>query len=105
MDRAVRDLFEAANDWSVSLTGGEHRDVAAAQGTAQDAMQELSGRVLKPLVSALAQEQTVRRLRIAPDGMLTLLPFEALSSGSYLIERCAVSLPFGGARSGSSGSS
>jgi CHAT domain-containing protein len=33
----------------------------------------------------------VRRLRIAPDGMLTLVPFEALSDGHPLLERFATS--------------
>jgi CHAT domain-containing protein/Tfp pilus assembly protein PilF len=96
IDSAIRDLIEAANDWSTSLGNHEMRGVESAETTAQDAIGQLSGKILTPLKSWLAQEKQARRLRIAPDGMLTLLPFGALSDGRFLEERYAISyLPAG----------
>jgi CHAT domain-containing protein len=92
IDRAAQDLIAAANDWSVSLAGKEKRGVASAEETARDALRSLSGK-LAPVMVGLAQRKEVQRLRVAPDGMLNLVPFVALSGGSghFLIERFAIS--------------
>ena len=93
IDRAIRDLFECANDWSVSLSRRENQSAASAESTAEDTLRYLSKTVLAPLEPWLAQSKTARRLQVAPDGMLTLLPFGALldRQGKYLVERYAVS--------------
>lgn len=91
IDSAVRDLIEAANDWTVSLAARDARSAGAMTKTAQQAIGELSKRVWMPLAPWLAQKHETRRLRIAPDGMLTLVPFDALSDGRPLLERFAVS--------------
>ena len=91
VDSAVHDLIQAANDWSVSLANHENRAVQSAEQTAQDSMRQLSLKILTPLDPWFAQHKDARRLRIAPDGMLTLAPFEALSNGRYLLERYAIS--------------
>ncbi len=92
IDSAVRDLIAGANDWSTSLAHHETQSAAAAQATAQEALGQVS-RALGPLVTLLKQDKAVRRLRIAPDGLLTLLPFAALPSspGHFLVERFAIS--------------
>lgn len=92
IDPAVRDLITGANDWSVSLARHETQSAAASRGTAQEALAKLS-QALAPLRTQLDQDKTVHRLRIAPDGLLTLAPFAALSGppGHFLIERFAVS--------------
>jgi len=92
VDRAVRDLFGAANDWSAARARGEQRSADSAAGTARDAMEILSSR-LAPVLTPLRQGSGVHRLRIDPDGMLNLVPFAALSDGQghYLIERAAIS--------------
>ncbi len=89
IDQSVRDLFEAANDWSTAVAGRENRTAQSAEQTAQDALRQLSKSVLAPLEPWL---QRAHRLRIAPDGMLTLVPFGALSDaqGRYLLERFAI---------------
>jgi CHAT domain-containing protein len=48
---------------------------------------------LKPLLGELDRDENIHRLRIAPDGLLTLLPFAALSIAPRqpLIERFAIS--------------
>jgi len=92
IDLAVQDLISAANDWSVSVAGNEKRGVESAEETARDALQVLSDK-LNPVIVSLAQTKQARRLRVAPDGMLNLLPFGALldGRGHYLIERFAIS--------------
>jgi CHAT domain-containing protein len=96
IDSAVRDLISGANDWSLSLAHHETQSAAAAGQTAQDALGKLS-QALAPLRTQLdaplGNDKTVRRLRIAPDGSLTLVPFAALSGppGHFLIERFAIS--------------
>jgi CHAT domain-containing protein/lipopolysaccharide biosynthesis regulator YciM len=92
IDLAVQDLITAANDWSVSLAGQEKRAAELAEETARDALRTLSER-LKPITVWLAQRKEGQRLRVAPDGMLNLLPFGALSDGRghFLIERFAIS--------------
>ena len=91
IDQAVRDLFEAANDWSTALAGRENRTAQSAEQTAQDALRQLSKGVLAPLEPWLTSSKA-HRLRIAPDGVLTLVPFGALSDppGHFLIERFAI---------------
>ncbi len=88
IDLAVRDLFAAANDWSVALARQEKRTADAAEQTAQDALKILSAR-LQP---AIPTRQAIHRLRVAPDGMLNLVPFAALSDsrGHYLVEQFEV---------------
>jgi CHAT domain-containing protein len=92
IDSAVRDLIIGANDWSVSLAHHEAQSAAASRETAQEALAKLS-RALAPLRTQLEQDKTVHRLRIAPDGLLTLAPFAALSGppGHFLVERFAIS--------------
>jgi tetratricopeptide (TPR) repeat protein len=96
IDSAIRDLIQAANDWSTSLGSHEKQAVESAQTTANDAIGTLSKKILTPLNPWFAQQKQARSLRIAPDGMLTLLPFGALSNGRFLDERFAISyLPAG----------
>jgi CHAT domain-containing protein len=92
IDQAVRDLIESANDWSVSLSHDEKQAAAAADGTAQEALRRLS-KQLAPLRGRIDQSPSARRLRISPDGLLMLAPFDALpdSRGHFLIERFAIS--------------
>jgi CHAT domain-containing protein/tetratricopeptide (TPR) repeat protein len=92
IDTAVRDLIAGANDWSVSLAHRETQSAASAETTAQDAREKLS-QALAPLLTQFDQDKAVHRLRIAPDGLLTLVPFAALSSTPhhFLVERFAIS--------------
>jgi CHAT domain-containing protein len=90
IDGPVRDLLNAANDWSVSVRNHEEHSAQSAIRTAQDALNELSRRVWGPIHPLVASEPAVRRLRIAPDASLNLVPFEALSDGRDLIERFAI---------------
>jgi CHAT domain-containing protein/tetratricopeptide (TPR) repeat protein len=92
IDQAVRDLISGANDWSVSLSRRENQAAASAQDTAREALRQLS-KQLAPLRARLDDDKATRRLRISPDGMLTLFPFSALedSRGNFLIERFAIS--------------
>jgi CHAT domain-containing protein/tetratricopeptide (TPR) repeat protein len=89
---AVRDLFGAANDWSVATSRREKRSADSAAGTAHGAKEALSSK-LAPAFAPIWQGAGVHRLRIAPDGMLNLVPFSALSDGRghFLIERVAIS--------------
>lgn len=89
VDRAVRNLIAAANDWTLSASRRETRSAASAEQTARDAMAILSER-LRPVTLRLG---TATRVRIAPDGMLNLVPFSALADagGRALVERVAVS--------------
>jgi CHAT domain-containing protein len=96
IDSAVRDLIAGANDWSLSLAQRETQPAAAARQTAQEALGELSKALrllLAQLDAPLDNHKTVRRLRIAPDGLLTLAPFAALSNatGHFLVQRFAIS--------------
>ncbi len=92
IDAAVRDLIAGANDWSVSLSRHESQPAAAAEDTAREALAKMS-QALAPLRAQLNRESAVHRLRIAPDGLLTLFPFAALPTAPrhYLIERFAIS--------------
>jgi len=92
IDQAVRDLIAGANDWSVSLAHREKQATGSAEETATDALRRLS-KQLGPLCSLLEQSASTHRLRISPDGMLTLVPFAALSDsrGRFLVERFAIS--------------
>jgi CHAT domain-containing protein/tetratricopeptide (TPR) repeat protein len=90
IDSSVRDLLEAANDWSAAMRNHESQTTRAAVVTAQDAVANLSTRVWAPLKPLLKGRTNVRRLRVAPDGLLNLVPFEALSDGHDLIERYAI---------------
>ena len=91
IDRAAQDLIAASNDWSVSLAGKETRNAESASETARDALATLS-KQLSPLIAQWMQRKDVSRLRIAPDGMLNLVPFAALSDGRghFLVERFAI---------------
>ena len=92
IDPAVQDLIAAANDWSVALAAGEKRAAGSAEETARDALRTLSEK-LRPMMVWLAERKDVRRLRVPPDGMLSLVPFGALADegGLFLIERFAIS--------------
>jgi CHAT domain-containing protein/tetratricopeptide (TPR) repeat protein len=91
-DRAVRDLFAAANDWSSAASAHEIHNQKVAKRTADDSLRILS-LSLSPLISAIEQRKEIRRLRIAPDGMLNLVPFGALMDkrGARFIERFSTS--------------
>lgn len=92
IDRAVRDLLQSANDWATSLAGGEPGAARSARLMADHAADLLSRELLAPVLLKVAGHARVRHLRIAPDGLLTLLPFEALTmGGTYLLEQFAVS--------------
>ncbi len=92
IDQSVRDLFEAANDWSIAVSGRESRSAQSSEQTAQDALRQLSRSVLNPLLAWLAAGKDAHRLRVAPDGLLTLVPFGALqdAQGRFLLERFAI---------------
>ncbi|HEX7941401.1 MAG TPA: CHAT domain-containing protein, partial [Gemmatimonadaceae bacterium] len=70
----------------------QHDEAAAraSEHTASDAMAVLSRRVWRP-IAPLVDSKSITRLRIAPDGLLNLVPFEALSDGRQLIDRFAIS--------------
>jgi CHAT domain-containing protein/tetratricopeptide (TPR) repeat protein len=96
IDAAVRDLLAAANDWSVSLRNREERSAAASERTARDVLADLSQKIWTPLKPLVDARPNVRRLRVAPDASLNLVPFEALSDGRDLVERFAITyLPAG----------
>ena len=92
IDRPVQDLIAAANDWSVSLAGKEAASAKTSEQTAQDALRTLSQK-LSPVIAELTRRKDVARLRIAPDGMLNLVPFGALADthGAFLIQHFAIS--------------
>ncbi len=92
IDLAVRDLFGAANDWSLALTRSERRGADSAEQTASDALQTLATK-LHPAIALISTGAGVHRLRIAPDGMLNLVPFAALPDGHGhpLIQRFEIS--------------
>lgn len=87
IDASVGDMLSAANDWSVSLRNREASAARAMAATARDALTDLSRQLWRPLQPLVGSQASVRRLRIAPDGALTLVPFEALSDGRDLIDR------------------
>jgi CHAT domain-containing protein len=58
--------------------------------TARDSVSDLSARVWTPLRPLLDGRADIHRLRVAPDGLLNLVPFEALSDSHELIERYAI---------------
>jgi CHAT domain-containing protein/Tfp pilus assembly protein PilF len=91
-DRALRDLFSAADDWSVASARRERENLKVARETANDSLRTLS-KNLAPLLSQIETRKEIQHLRIAPDGMLNLLPFSALtdSRGTPMIERYAIS--------------
>jgi CHAT domain-containing protein/tetratricopeptide (TPR) repeat protein len=91
IDRAVQDLIAAANDWSVSLAGREAHGAKASEDTAREALRTLSQK-LSPVMADLAQRKAIARLRVAPDGMLNLVPFGALTDarGRFLTEQFAI---------------
>ena len=92
IDRPVQDLIEAANDWSTSLAGKEAASAKASEKTAEEALRTLSQK-LSPVIAELRRRKEVARLRIAPDGMLNLVPFGALADthGGFLIRHFAIS--------------
>jgi len=92
IDLAVQDLFGAANDWSVARSRSEKLSADSAARTANEAMKTLSAKLI-PALSSIWQGAAIHRLRVAPDGMLNLVPFGALSDGTghFLIERFATS--------------
>ena len=92
IDLAVQDLFGAANDWSIALARSEKRSADSSAETAHDAMETLSSK-LAPASRPFGKTAGIHRLRIAPDGMLNLVPFSALSDGHghFLVERVETS--------------
>jgi CHAT domain-containing protein len=91
VDAAVRKLLRNANDWATSMALGERAGVRASATNFDNASASLSG-FFQPVLSRLARSKAVRRLRIAPDGMLALVPFEGMKTGgSYVLERYEVS--------------
>lgn len=91
IDTPIQDLITAANDWSVSVSRGEKRSAGSSTRTAQDALDKLSQK-LRPVLDSIARRNGLHQLRIAPDGLLNLLPFAALRDGrGLLIEHFAIS--------------
>ena len=90
IDAAVADLLAAAHDWSVSTANHEDESAQTAMRTAQGALTDLSSRIWRPLKPRFASARQVRRLRVAPDGALNLVPFEALSDGAAIIDRFTI---------------
>jgi CHAT domain-containing protein len=96
IDTAANDLLQAANDWTVARREGETKPTALAEARATkalDCLTQLAWQRIEPHLSS-----AVRRLRIAPDSSLNLVPFEALRTGegSRLIDRYVISyLPAG----------
>jgi CHAT domain-containing protein len=91
IDASIADLLDAARDWSTAAANAEQALARAAAQTAQRALADLSQRLWRPLSATFTSATGVRRLRIAPDGALNLVPFEALSDGRELIERFTIS--------------
>lgn len=95
IDAAIRDLLAAANDWSGSLASHEALAAGASARTAAAAIAALSRRVWTPVAEAI-DARRITRLRIAPDGLLDLVPFEALIDRGALIDRFTIAyLPTG----------
>jgi CHAT domain-containing protein/tetratricopeptide (TPR) repeat protein len=90
IDSAARDMLRAANDWAVSVRNGEARAARSSESTARETLAVLSEKLWKPLQPLVDRHPNVRRLRIAPDGSLNLVPFDALSDGHELIDRFAI---------------
>jgi CHAT domain-containing protein/tetratricopeptide (TPR) repeat protein len=90
IDSSVRDLLNAANDWSVSVRNHEGQAARSGVRTAQDALTDLSKKVWTPLKPLIEARPGVQRLRIAPDASLNLVPFEAFSDERDLIERFTI---------------
>jgi CHAT domain-containing protein/tetratricopeptide (TPR) repeat protein len=92
IDRAAQDLIAAANDWSAALRNGESRGAETSEKTARDALGVLSAR-LRPAIRSLTRNSGHRRVRIAADGMLSLMPFAALTDdqGRFLVENFTIS--------------
>jgi CHAT domain-containing protein len=91
IDQSVADLLDAARDWSTSVANREDPPARASEQTATGALHDLSRRVWKPIAPLLAEAGHIRRLRIAPDAALNLVPFEALSDGRDLIDSYTIS--------------
>jgi CHAT domain-containing protein/tetratricopeptide (TPR) repeat protein len=91
IDQSVADLLDAARDWSTSVANREEPPARASEQTAMGAQRDLSRRVWKPIAPLLAEAGHIRRLRIAPDAALNLVPFEALSDGRDLIDSYTIS--------------
>ncbi len=95
IDAAVRDLLAAANDWSISVRNREAPPARASAQTAQGALARLSAAVWQPLKPLVDRAPRARQLRIAPDAMLHLVPFEALDGGALLENYAVAYLPAG----------
>lgn len=96
IDSAIADLLRAANDWAVSTRNREGRSALASEATAVDAMKEIGARVWVPVAPRMPSG--IRKLRVAPDSALHLVPFEAIPAGpaATLIDRYVVTyLPAG----------
>ena len=89
IDASVSDLLNAAHDWSVSVANHEREAARASIQTAQEALSDLSRRVWEP-IKPLIDVSVVKQLRIAPDALLNLVPFEALSDGHDLIDHFTI---------------
>jgi CHAT domain-containing protein/tetratricopeptide (TPR) repeat protein len=89
IDASVNDLLSAARDWSISLANHETEAARATTETARTAIADLSRRVWRPL-KPIINSAGVTHLRVAPDAMLNLVPFEALADGRELIEQFTI---------------
>jgi CHAT domain-containing protein/tetratricopeptide (TPR) repeat protein len=89
IDSVVRDLLNAANDWSASVANHETLAAQASARTAEDAISALSRQIWAP-VAPLIAKHGVRRIRVAPDGLLDLVPFDALPDHGPLIQRFTI---------------
>lgn len=92
INRAVQDLIAAANDRAAALSSHEERSATVAEQTAGEARAMLS-KELRPVIAEVSDQTGVHRLRVAPDGLLNLVPFAALSDsrGHFLVQQYAIS--------------
>jgi CHAT domain-containing protein len=92
IDEAAADLLAAARDWSTSIAGHERTSAQSSRQTAHQALAMLSKLVWRPIAPLIDAAPHVHRLRIAPDSVLNLVPFDALAAadGRDLIERFSI---------------
>jgi CHAT domain-containing protein len=89
IDDSVSDLIQSAREWSEVVSGGGSG--VRALRASERPLQHLST-LLNPLMKSLTAHRRARRLHIAADGLLNMLPFEALSfDGKFLLESYEIS--------------
>ncbi len=88
----VTTLLETASDWALSVRRAEDASVEKLQTSADEALDEIAQQVWAPIESILDARPGTRRLRLAPDSALNLVPFDALRgrAGQRLIDRFTI---------------